>query len=119
DIYIDADLMMINTIVRNLISNAIKFTFNNGNINVAAKTNLDWVEISVSDTGLGMKQEDIDKLFRLDIHHSTSGTENEQGTGIGLILCKEFVEKHKGTIKIESELGVGSTFKFTVPLWRD
>jgi two-component system sensor histidine kinase/response regulator len=72
--------------------------------------------ISVSDTGVGMSQEDIGKLFRIDVHHSTLGTEEEQGTSLGLIICKEMAERNGGQIRVESELGRGTTVEFTVPL---
>jgi Signal transduction histidine kinase len=111
-----ADKNMINTILRNLISNAIKFTHKNGKVELKAIINNKQVEISVSDNGIGMKNETMAKLFRLDGNLSTRGTENEKGTGLGLFLCKEFVEKHGGRIWVESEYGKGSTFKFTLPI---
>ena len=73
------------------------------------------MEISISDTGTGLSEEDIKKLFRIDVHYTTIGTSSEKGTGLGLILCKEFVEINGGKIWVESELGKGSTFKFTLP----
>ena len=111
-----ADKNMIKTILRNLISNAIKFTHKNGTVEVKAMIENQNVEISVSDSGIGMKEEIIAKLFRIDANLSTRGTENEKGTGLGLFLCKEFVEKHNGKIWVESESGKGSTFKFYIPL---
>jgi ligand-binding sensor domain-containing protein/signal transduction histidine kinase len=111
-----ADKNMINTILRNLISNAIKFTHKNGKVELKAIINNKQVEISVSDNGIGMKNETMAKLFRLDGNLSTRGTENEKGTGLGLFLCKEFVEKHGGRIWVESEYGKRSTFKFTLPI---
>jgi two-component system, sensor histidine kinase and response regulator len=75
----------------------------------------EFVVISVTDSGTGMDQKTVDNLFRLDVTHSTFGTENESGTGLGLILCKEFIEKHGGKICVASELGKGSTFTFTLP----
>ena len=113
---ISADKNMIKTILRNLISNAIKFTNKNGKVEVKADSMNDRVEISVSDNGIGMKDETIAKLFKLDANISTYGTENEKGTGLGLFLCKEFVEKHGGKIWVESESGKGSTFKFILPM---
>ena len=111
-----ADKNMIKTILRNLISNAIKFTHKNGKVEVKAIKNNQQVEISVSDSGIGMTKETMAKLFRIDANLSTSGTENEKGTGLGLFLCKEFVEKHGGKIWAESESGNGSIFKFSLPL---
>jgi len=111
-----ADKNMIRTILRNLISNAIKFTHKNGKVEVKAIIDNRQVEISVSDSGIGMTQETIAKLFRIDSNLSTSGTENEKGTGLGLLLCKEFIEKHGGKIWVESESGKGSIFKFFLPL---
>ena len=74
------------------------------------------VEVGVRDNGVGMSEEDMDKLFRIDVHHSTAGTKGEEGTGLGLILAKEFVEKNGGTIRVKSSLGQGTTFLFTVPV---
>jgi signal transduction histidine kinase len=115
DLIISADKNMIRTILRNLISNAIKFTNKNGQVEVKAFVNDRNVEISVSDTGIGMTKETMAKLFRLDANLTTRGTENEKGTGLGLFLCKEFVEKHGGKISVESESGKGSTFRFNIP----
>lgn len=116
DFLILADKNMIKTILRNLISNAIKFTHKNGKVEVKAFFDNNHAEISVSDSGIGMTKETTAKLFRIDVNLSTSGTENEKGTGLGLILCKEFVEKHQGKIWVETELGKGSQLKFTLPL---
>ncbi len=110
-----ADKNMVRTILRNLITNAVKFTHRNGTVEVNAKTNKSHLEISVSDNGIGMSEETIAKLFRIDANLSTRGTENERGTGLGLFLCKEFVEKHKGRIWVESVEGKGSTFKINFP----
>jgi signal transduction histidine kinase len=110
-----ADKYMISTVLRNLISNAIKFTKSGGKITISATKDQNVMVISVTDTGLGISKESIGKLFHLDQNISTSGTENEKGTGLGLILCKEFVEKHAGSIWVESELEKGSAFYFTIP----
>ena len=107
---------MINTIIRNLITNAIKFTKQDGIISVESGLKNESVEISIKDTGVGMNEETIGKLFRLESTHSSMGTNNEAGTGLGLILCKEFVEKHGGKIVVDSELGKGSTFSFCIPI---
>jgi PAS domain S-box-containing protein len=109
-----ADRNMLNTILRNLISNALKFTSANGKVGIKAITKGNTTEISVEDTGTGIKQEDISKIFEIGSSFSKRGTENEKGTGLGLLLCKEFVEKHGGHIWVESEEGKGSTFFFTI-----
>ena len=112
-IYGDKDKMA--TILRNLISNAIKFTFPGGEIKLSCKVKQGEVIVSISDTGTGIPADAIDKLFRIDSDYSTPGTKNEKGTGLGLILCKEFVEKHGGKIWVESQEGKGSEFHFTIP----
>ena len=112
NIYADKD--MINLVLRNIISNAIKFTPNNGEINVGASVKNDMVEIYVQDTGTGINSENIKKLFA-NTYFTTNGTANESGTGLGLMLCKEFLRKNGGNICVESELGRGSKFIFTLP----
>lgn len=114
-VVITADGDMLNTIIRNLLTNALKFTNKEGRVTIAAEHKDSFVEISVSDTGVGMDQETVNKLFRLDVSHSSFGTDNESGTGLGLILCKEFVEKHKGKIWVSSQLSLGTTFTFSLP----
>jgi Signal transduction histidine kinase len=109
-----ADKEMLRLILRNLVSNAVKFSTTDSVVEVKAEKGKDFISISVKDSGIGIKKEDIDKLFRLDIHYTTKGTNNELGTGLGLILCKELVEKHGGTISVESEFGRGSCFTFTI-----
>lgn len=111
-----ADPDMIQTILRNLVSNSIKFTHNNGHINIKAEKDKQNIIISVSDDGIGITKENQLKLWDISQSHKTSGTDNEEGTGLGLLVCKEFVEKHSGKIWVESEPGKGSNFKFTVPL---
>jgi signal transduction histidine kinase/streptogramin lyase len=111
-----ADKNMIKTILRNLVSNAIKFTHRNGKVAVKVSVNNNNAEVEVSDNGIGMTKETISKLFRIDANLSTLGTEKEKGTGLGLFLCKEFVEKHGGKIWIRSEAGIGTSFFFTIPL---
>ncbi len=113
---INGDRNMIKTILRNLISNAIKFTPRNGKVEVNGLIGNDHIEISVSDSGIGMSKEIMSELFRIDANLLTLGTENERGTGLGLFLCKEFVEKHSGKIWVESEPGKGSHFKISLPL---
>jgi len=110
-----ADKAMIGTILRNLISNAIKFTNPGGEIVISAEQKEDELMVTVSDNGVGIKKEAIDKLFRIDVNYATMGTQNEKGTGLGLILCKEFILKHSGKIWVESEPGKGSKFCFTIP----
>lgn len=110
-----ADKAMTCTILRNLISNAIKFTQPEGQVVILVHPKISELIVSVQDSGVGITQENIDKLFRIEVNHSTLGTQNERGTGLGLILCKEFIEKHGGTIWVESEVGKGSKFCFTIP----
>ncbi len=110
-----ADSNMVKAILRNLVSNAIKFTKSGGKINISAVNSEEEVTITVSDTGIGIKPEDLHRLFRIDDHFRTNGTDNEEGSGLGLILCKEFVEKNEGRIWAESSPGVGSKFIFTLP----
>jgi signal transduction histidine kinase len=118
-LYIFADKNMINTILRNLLSNAIKFTHKSGKVTVSAIINSGDVVISVKDTGIGISKENIDKLFRIDTKFSMPGTNNEQGTGLGLKLSKEFVEKQGGKIWVESIENKGSEFKFSIPIKED
>ena len=112
--FIFADRNMINTVVRNLISNAIKFTPAEGTVTVLCKELENKMEINVTDTGQGIEEVILQKLFRINSHVSTPGTMGESGTGLGLILCKEFIEKNEGKIWVESELNKGSSFKFTL-----
>ncbi len=115
-IEIMGDKFMIDTLFRNLISNAIKFSFRLSKIIIEVKQlSSNFVEISIKDDGIGISKEDIDNLFRIDKKVSNRGTEDEPSTGLGLIICKEFVNHHNGKIWVESELGQGSAFKFTLP----
>jgi signal transduction histidine kinase len=111
-----ADPNMIKTVIRNLISNAIKYTKTKGSITLSALQDNNKVEFAVEDTGIGIKPENLEKLFRIDVNYTTRGTEDEAGTGLGLILCKEFIMKNGGKIWAESEFNVGSSFKFTLPV---
>lgn len=111
-----ADKSMLGTVLRNLISNALKFTMPGGAISISIKKSSKSWRISVSDNGVGMSTSELNKLFRIDEVFTTSGTQGEQGTGLGLILCKEFVSKHGGIIWAESETNKGSTFHFTIPI---
>jgi len=115
DLVAFADKPMISTVLRNLISNAIKFTRQDGEIIISAEKRANEILVSVCDNGVGILTRRIDNLFRLDKSESTTGTAKEQGTGLGLILCKEFIEKHGGKIWVESEEGKGSTLYFTLP----
>ena len=115
DIWVMADSNTISTVLRNLISNAIKFTAEAGLVKISAKKTGDKIEINISDNGIGIRKEDLNKLFRIDVKSSTIGTSAEKGTGIGLILAKEFVLKNGGEIWAESTFGKCSNFKFTIP----
>ena len=111
-----ADKSMISTVFRNLVSNAVKFTKPNGVITISVmKEQNEWL-FSVADTGIGIPPDSVKRLFQIDKTFSTSGTNNEKGTGLGLILCKEFIEKHGGKIWVESNEGQGSCFYFSFPL---
>lgn len=116
DFTIYADRDMIKTVILNLINNAVKFTGKGGMISVCAVVTGNFSEITVSDTGIGIPPERLEKMFSLDNSVSTPGTFNEKGTGLGLIISKEFVEKNGGTIRVDSEPGKGSRFTFSVPL---
>ena len=110
-----ADKVLIGSVMRNLISNAIKFTKPGGNIILSAQTKPAEIIICVADTGVGIPKDAIDKLFRIDKNYATHGTQNEKGSGLGLIVCKEFIEKHNGKIWVISEKGKGSEFYFSIP----
>lgn len=114
DIFSKCDINITKTIFRNLVSNALKFTSENGLISISAKQNESFIEIKIQDTGIGISPEKISNLFSLENNISTKGTDNETGTGLGLMLCKELIEKQGGKIWVESELEKGSTFKFTL-----
>jgi PAS domain S-box-containing protein len=114
-IYVTADKNMLETVLRNLLNNAIKFTPAGGKISVAAEDAGSFISLNITDTGVGINPEDLPKLFQFDEFHSTAGTAGEPGTGLGLIICHEFIKKHGGEIKVKSEPGKGSTFTFTLP----
>ena len=114
DVY--ADENMISTVLRNLVANALKFTKTNGTVTIRAEKEDGFARISVEDTGVGIDEMNLNKLFRIDSHFTTAGTAKEKGTGLGLILCKEFIETNGGKIWVESELGKGSKFIFILPL---
>ncbi len=121
DIFVKVDKNLLSTVIRNLISNAIKFTPKEGQIILKAHmittvNKQNFIEIAISDTGIGIPIKTLSKIFNIEDNITTKGTEEETGTGLGLILCKEFVEKHGGKIWVESEIGIGSTFYFTLPI---
>jgi two-component system sensor histidine kinase/response regulator len=113
-IYAFADLNSIKVVLRNLVSNAIKFTPDKGVITIGANETDENVQVSVADSGVGIPEENIPKLFDSKKHISTYGTNREAGSGLGLVLCKNFVEKNEGKIWVESEVGKGTTFYFTL-----
>jgi len=115
DLIVYADSGMLQTVLRNLVSNSIKFTNQNGYIEISAVNKRKYAEITVSDNGIGIQENNLQKIFRLDIRFSTEGTENETGTGLGLMLCKEIIDKHSGSIRIESEPNKGTKIIFTLP----
>lgn len=115
DISINADKIMTCTIFRNLISNSIKFSYEDSEVIISSKIDAKRVKISVQDSGIGIEEEKLEQLFKLGDKVSTKGTKGEPGTGLGLILTKEFLEIHNGSIYVESELGKGSTFTVELP----
>jgi signal transduction histidine kinase/CheY-like chemotaxis protein/Flp pilus assembly protein TadD len=113
---VSADRYMLASIIRNLTSNAVKYTFKGGKVNITAKlVPGNFVEIAIKDTGIGMSAKRVGNLFRLDVQNNRRGTDNEPSSGLGLLLCKDFIEKHGGSIWVGSEEGKGSTFYFTIP----
>lgn len=116
EIVVYADKAMMSTIIRNLVSNAIKYTTSGGKIRISAEISSTEIKVSISDTGVGISETILEKLFHLDSNSSIPDTQGERGTGLGLILCKEFIEKHGGKIEVESEVGKGSVFHFTIPV---
>ena len=115
-IFAKIDTNYVTTILRNLISNAIKFTNEKGKVEINAKINESEIEISISDTGIGMSDNTLEKLFRIDEKVATSGTSGEKGTGLGLILCKEFIQHNNGRFWVQSEPGKGATFYLALPV---
>ncbi|TKG93495.1 tetratricopeptide repeat protein [Puteibacter caeruleilacunae] len=109
-----ADFNMINTVIRNLLGNAVKFTNKGGKVNIKAEQCGQNVCVSVSDTGIGLKEDMLERLFSLDTNFSLPGTDNETGTGLGLVLCKDMIDRHGGSIHVESTPDVGSTFSFQI-----
>ncbi|MBC8147711.1 MAG: DUF3365 domain-containing protein [Bacteroidetes bacterium] len=115
ELNINADKFTVKIIIGNLFNNAIKFTSPKGNVNIDAIQKDNYMEICISDNGVGISPENISKLFLIEENISTLGTNNEKGTGLGLVLCKEFIKKHNGKIWVESELGSGTKINFTIP----
>ena len=116
DLVVYVDSKIIQTVIRNLVSNAVKYTHRGGNIRLSAQANEDkCVELSIQDSGIGMSRTMIDQLFQLDVRTNRKGTDGEPTTGLGLQLCKEYIEKHGGEIRVESEEGKGSKFSITIP----
>lgn len=115
DLPITTDHDLVNTVIRNLLSNAIKFTPKDGKVTISGIRSDEYLEIAIADTGLGIAPENLEKLFKIGKSTSTSGTEGESGTGLGLMLCKEFIEKCGGKIWVESEVEKGSVFHFNIP----
>jgi signal transduction histidine kinase len=107
-----ADQHILQSVIRNILSNAVKFTPTGGSIKIQAKENSKNITISIADTGIGMNAKMLENIFQLDVKNNRKGTDDEPSSGLGLILCKEFIEKHGGKIWIESEVNKGSTFYF-------
>lgn len=116
-IQVKADYPMASAILRNLLSNAVKFSFPGNVIMISTSISSAHAHISVTDQGIGMDKKAIEGLWRIEQSHSSKGTSGESGTGLGLILVKEFVERNNGTISVKSEPGKGSTFTFTLPMF--
>ena len=117
DLLLSADVKMFSSILRNLATNAVKFTHRGGKITITAvKIEEDSVKISVADTGIGMSQHLVNGLFQLNVNTGRKGTEGEHSSGLGLIICKDFIEKHGGTLGVVSQEGIGSTFSFVLPM---
>jgi signal transduction histidine kinase len=115
DTILQCDQDLLSVVLRNLISNSIKFTEKGGKVEILLKQDERGAKVTIRDTGIGMSPDDLDKLFKIEENYTRYGTSNEKGTGLGLILCKEFIEMHGGTLHVESELGKGSKFCFTIP----
>ena len=116
ELMVTADLDMTSTVIRNLLSNAIKFTRSNKGISLSLIKEGIHCTYCVKDEGIGINQTDLGKIFVSNQHFTTRGTSGEKGSGLGLMLCKDFVEKQGGNIWVDSEVGVGSNFRFTLPV---
>jgi signal transduction histidine kinase len=119
EVYAYADKNMVEVILRNLITNAIKFTENFGKIDIYSEPIGEFIEISVSDNGIGIDEKVKANLFKSDFNESTPGTANERGSGLGLVICKRFLERHHGKIWIENKKEKGTTIKFTLPIYKE
>jgi signal transduction histidine kinase len=117
--YAFADKNMLEVVLRNLLSNALKYTERNGKIEIYSMPVGEFIEITVSDNGVGMTEEVKVKLFKSDLHESKPGTENERGTGLGLVICNDFIQRNQGKIRIESNDKKGTSFKFTLPIYKE
>ena len=113
--FVLADRTMLQSVIQNLLTNAIKFTGTGGKVTVSINRLTEFYEIAITDTGVGISAENLNKLFNMETTFTSQGTANEKGTGLGLLICKEMVEKHGGTLRVESEAGKGSNFIFTIP----
>jgi signal transduction histidine kinase len=113
--FVYADENMLNIIIRNLLTNAIKFTHKDGFVNITSKDENSYITVIVEDNGVGMNANTLEKLFMIDKNHTSRGTANEKGSGLGLMLCKDFIEKNGGKLWVETKLGEGSKFFFTIP----
>jgi len=119
NLFVMADKNMLNTVLRNLISNAIKFSKPDSEVLISSVFNANYITITIKDEGIGMDEATIEKLFSIEFKNSHVGTANEQGSGLGLILCKDFVERNGGEIWVKSTIGCGSEFKFTLPIYKE
>ncbi|MGV8964264.1 MAG: sensor histidine kinase [Candidatus Saccharimonadaceae bacterium] len=115
NIQVYADKEMISTVLRNLISNALKYTNTGGRIIISAEIKANTLTVAINDNGIGIAKDRISKIFNITENDSTPGTQKEKGTGLGLILCKEFIEKNNGRIWVKSTDGIGSSFSFSLP----
>ncbi|MCC5942320.1 MAG: PAS domain S-box protein [Balneolaceae bacterium] len=112
-----ADKSMIKLVIRNLISNAVKFSYSGSSVIITVEPSEDKIMVNITDSGMGIDPKQLEVLFQLDKRYSTAGTNNEMGSGLGLLLCKEFIDLHNGEIWAESEPGKGSTFSFSIPIF--
>jgi signal transduction histidine kinase len=116
EVYVYGDRDMINSVIRNLMTNAVKFTDRDKKVEVQLEAKECEIEVSIVDEGIGIPEEHMGKLFRIDEKFKSTGTAGEKGTGLGLIICREFVEKNGGEITVQSKPGQGTTFSFTIPM---